>query len=81
MMEPAKTVIELCGGIDAVAKLTGRDKSRVHRWGYPKEKGGSNGLIPSDVANDLLRNAAHLGLKPEHFFPVDAWATAEEAAP
>lgn len=69
MMEPAKTIIEICGGVDAVAKLTGRDKSRVHRWAYPKEKGGSNGLIPSEVAVDLLAKAEHLGLKPEHFFP------------
>jgi hypothetical protein len=68
MMEPAKTVIEICGGVDAVAGMTGRDRSRVHRWAYPREKGGSNGLIPSDVAADLLRKAAHLGLKPDHFF-------------
>lgn len=70
MMEPAKTVIEICGGVDAVSKLTGRDKSRVHRWGYPKEKGGSNGLIPSDVAAQLLQDARHLGLRADHFFPL-----------
>lgn len=69
MMEPAKTIIEICGGVEAVAEMTGRDKSRVHRWAYPKEKGGSNGLIPAEVAVGLLSKAAHLGLRPEHFFP------------
>ena len=69
MMEPAKTVIEICGGVKAVAEMCGRDVSRVHRWGYPNERGGSDGFIPPQVAADLLKKAEHLGLKAEHFFP------------
>lgn len=70
-MEPASTIIEICGGVGAVAEMTGRDPSRVHRWTYPKEKGGTNGLIPTDAAQDLMREARarRIPLKPEHFFP------------
>ncbi len=70
MMEPAKTVIEICGGIDAVAKICARDRSRVTRWGYPKERGGSDGMIPTPVANRLLEFAREekLPLRAEHFF-------------
>jgi len=71
MMNPAKTVIKICGGVDAVAEMTGRHRSRVHRWAYPKEKGGSDGFIPSEVAATLLEKASHLGLRPEHFFNAD----------
>ena len=69
MLDPAKTVIDICGGVDAVAEMTGRDRSRVHRWGYPKNRDGSDGYIPPKVAAELLEKAAALGLRPEHFFP------------
>jgi hypothetical protein len=68
MLEPAKTVIEICGGVSAVADMSGRDKSRVHRWGYPKSRGGSGGHIPPEVAEMLLEKAFALGLRAEHFF-------------
>lgn len=70
MMEPAKTIIEMCGGVTAVAGMVGRDGSRVRRWAYPKSKGGSDGLIPSDVQVRLLAEANRrgIGLRPEHFF-------------
>ncbi|MEL7398022.1 MAG: hypothetical protein AAFN44_16805, partial [Pseudomonadota bacterium] len=71
MLDPAKTVIEICGGVNAVAEITGRHPSRVHRWGYTKDRGGSDGFIPSEVASLLLEKASHLGLKPEHFFKTD----------
>ncbi|MGR3593017.1 MAG: hypothetical protein ACU0BO_13720 [Limimaricola soesokkakensis] len=70
-MEPALTIIELCGGFKAVAEMTGRDETRVRRWTYPKDRGGTGGLIPSDMARILMVEAAKRGLplKPEHFFP------------
>ena len=71
MMEPAKTVIQICGGAKAVAQMIERDETRVRRWGYPKERGGSEGLIPSDIQVRLLAEARRRGidLRPEHFFP------------
>lgn len=51
--------------------MTGRDESRVRRWTYSKERGGTDGLIPSDMAKILMREARrrNLPLQPEHFFP------------
>lgn len=71
MMEPAKTIIDICGGFKAVAEMTGRDETRVRRWTYAKCKGGTNGLIPSEMASLLMREARAKGipLKPCHFFP------------
>lgn len=73
-MEPAKTIIELCGGFAVVAKITGRDETRVRRWTYPKSKGGSGGLIPAECQQLLMDEARRRGLPlaPEHFFPVRA---------
>lgn len=69
-MEPASTIIEKCGGANAVAEMVGRDVSRIHRWTYPKEKGGTGGLIPSDAAQQLMRAARERGiqLQADDFF-------------
>ena len=69
-MEPASTIIEICGGFRAVAEMTGRDVTRVHRWTYPKERGGTGGRIPSDMQDRLLAEANRRGLPlgPQHFF-------------
>lgn len=71
-MEPASTIIEVCGGFRAVAEITGRDETRVRRWTYAKEKGGSGGLIPSECQQVLMEEARRRGLPltPEHFFPI-----------
>lgn len=69
-MEPASTIIEICGGFQAVSEMTGRDVTRVHRWTYPKERGGTGGRIPSDMQTVLLDEAHKRGLPltPGHFF-------------
>lgn len=70
MMEPAHTVIAICGGFSAVAEMTERSEIRVRRWTYPKERGGTDGLIPSDCQQRLMEEATARGidLRPEHFF-------------
>jgi len=70
MMEPARTIIEICGGFSTVAAMVQRSEIRVRRWTYPKNRGGSAGLIPSDCQQVLLREARARGidLRPEHFF-------------
>ena len=54
--------------------MTGRNETRVRRWTYPKGKGGSDGLIPSDCQQVLMDEARKrkLPLKPEHFFPTNS---------
>lgn len=76
MSDPAQTVIEICGGAREVARMVNRSYSRVLRWTYPKERGGTGGLIPSDVQNELLAAARAEGkdLRPEHFFRKDTAA-------
>lgn len=73
-MEPAKTIIELCGGLQAVAEVTGRSVIRVRRWCYPAARGGSDGLIPAEAQQKLMAAAQAKGwpLRPEHFFPGSA---------
>lgn len=70
MLEPAKTVIEICGGVSTVAEMVNRHHTRVRRWGYPKSKGGTGGLVPSEMQETLLIEARKRGfdLQPDHFF-------------
>lgn len=69
-MNPARAVIAKLGGPEVVAKLTGRDVSRVYRWMYPRERGGTDGVIPHQEAQKLLEHARANGvdLRPEDFF-------------
>lgn len=81
-LEPAKTVIEKIGGADAVAKVTGRDVSRVYRWMYPRERGGTGGVIPHPEARKLLEHAAanDIALAPGDFFAAPATSSPGRAA-
>lgn len=66
----AARVIARCGGVAAVARLTGRAAVSIHKWRHPKEKGGTGGLIPTE-AQVLLMDAASRGevdLTPADFF-------------
>lgn len=71
MMEPAHTVIEICGGFKVVAEIVGRDETRVRRWTYGKDRGGTGGLIPSECQQVIMDAARERGLPltAEHFFP------------
>jgi hypothetical protein len=71
LMEPARSIIELLGGYMSVASITGRHPTRVLRWTYPAERGGTGGLIPAKYQRLLLAHAkaAGIDLRPEHFFP------------
>lgn len=73
MMNPAKTVIEKCGGVKAVAGVVRKSETRVRRWTYPKARGGTDGLVPSACQVDLLAHARKVGiaLGPADFFPAE----------
>lgn len=70
MLNPAKQVIQICGGYEAVAEMTGRSTVRVRRWEYPRDRGGTDGLIPAECQRLLLiaARARGIDLRPEHFF-------------
>lgn len=55
-LEPAKSVIAKIG-IEKVSDVTGKHVSRVYRWMYPKERGGTGGFIPQADAQLILQHA------------------------
>lgn len=77
-LEPASSIIRKIG-VDTVVSVTGKHISRVYRWMYPKERGGTGGLIPHNDARALLEyaRANAVDLKPDDFF---GQTDAEEAA-
>lgn len=66
MDTPAARVIAKFGegtkGHYRVAELLGRHVSRVFRWTYPKERGGTGGLIPPREQDRLLEIARREGV-------------------
>lgn len=66
-------VIEKCGGHQKVAAALGVDVSRVHRWTYPRERGGTGGVVPSRHQQRLLDWAKGQGieLSPGDFFALE----------
>ncbi|MBM7044072.1 hypothetical protein [Rhizobium lusitanum] len=70
-LEPAKSIIAKIG-IDKVAEITGKHVSRVYRWMYPKERGGTGGMIPNSEVPALLAfaKANNIDLSPAEFFAV-----------
>lgn len=70
-MEPAASIIELCGGVAKVAEWLDLNRTSVLRWTHPRNRGGTGGLVPSWHQPELLARAQAEGvdLTPEHFFP------------
>lgn len=68
---PASSIIERLGGVEAVAKITGKHVSRIYRWTYPREKGGTGGLIPQKEIPALITYARRQNIPLEYadFFP------------
>lgn len=66
----AARVIEKAGGVGAVAEITGRSTVSVHRWTYPKEKGGTGGYVPRPAQKRLLEHFQNtdIPLTPDDFF-------------
>ena len=65
MSTPAENVIAKCGGHQTVAEWLDVDLSRVYRWTYPRERGGTGGLIPSKHQRPLLERARLEGVQLE----------------
>lgn len=70
MSNIAETIVKKCGGAKVVSDWLRVDISRVYRWTYPKNKGGSDGVIPARRQADLLRKARENGIEldPSDFF-------------
>ncbi|MDK3016521.1 hypothetical protein [Pseudodonghicola flavimaris] len=70
-MEPASSIISALGGPSAVAEAIGIHRTRVSMWQAPRERGGTNGLIPYRHVQKLLDLANEKGveLAPGDFIP------------
>lgn len=70
MTSIASHIIQRLGGASAVSAHLGLNISTVCRWTYPREVGGSAGLIPSRWHHPLLEMAHEKGidLSPSDFF-------------
>lgn len=68
-LEPASSIIRKIG-VETVVAVTGKHISRVYRWMYPRERGGTGGLIPHNDALLLLEyaRANDVDLTPAEFF-------------
>lgn len=74
-LEPAASIIKLCGGFAEVAAWVGCHEIGVRRWTYSRDrKGGTGGLVPARHAQTLLTEARQRGipLNPDHFFGLHA---------
>lgn len=75
-MEPAASIIAICGGVVVVSEWTGLNRSSVLRWTHPKERGGTGGIVPAKHQAEILRRAKAAGLRlfPSDFFTTDVAA-------
>jgi len=71
VMEPATSIIEKLGGVSKVIEITGKHPTRVYAWMKPKNKGGTDGIIPFSHVPDLLSYAKdnRIKLKADDFLP------------
>lgn len=64
MRTPAERVIgKFPGGARALAALLGVAPVTVYRWTYPKVRGGTGGLVPSEYHERILKLAEAEGLR------------------
>lgn len=73
-MEPAHSIIRRLGGEAVVATITGTASTAPYRWQYPRDKGGTGGIIPQRHHLALLdyANAVSIALTPSDFLPLRA---------
>jgi len=66
----AKNVIQKSGGVGKISQITGRAESSIYKWTYPKEKGGTGGLIPAEAQAELMAASmrGEVDLCAEDFF-------------
>lgn len=77
-LEPAASIIQLLGGLSAVAGAVSTTTTTVQRWRLPKEKGGTGGYIPRWWHDKIIAAAEAKGvaLPAAAFFDITALAPA-----
>lgn len=49
-------------GINVIANAINRHKTSVWRWTQPKEKGGTDGRVPTSILKEILEEAERLNI-------------------
>ena len=62
LFKQAEKVIEKFGGTAKLANALNCDPATIYKWTYPKDKGGTDGLIPSSTMGAVLNAADVLGI-------------------
>lgn len=62
VFKQAEKIIERFGGETRIANALNCDVATIYRWTYPKDKGGTDGLIPSSAMAAVLNAADVLGI-------------------
>jgi amino-acid N-acetyltransferase len=62
MTNDAKLIIEKFGGINSLAAAINKNPATIYRWTYPKNKGGTNGLIPTASLSAIKDAAKRLNI-------------------
>lgn len=70
MENTAHNIIHKCGGFSTVAEWLGVRVQTVYRWTYPKDRGGTSGVVPHAHQKPLMvaARARGINLNPEDFF-------------
>jgi hypothetical protein len=68
-LDPAATIIDMCGGYEKTAAILGLHRTTVYRWTQPvlprPGRSGTGGLVPIRYALQLI--FAQPALTAEHF--------------
>lgn len=62
VFKQAEKIIEKFGGPAKLANALQCDAATIYKWTYPKDKGGTDGLIPSSTMPAVLKAADILGI-------------------
>lgn len=62
-LNPAADIIRTFGGVRATARIAGVNPAAVSRWKAPRERRGTNGLIPQRHWQRLLDHAKSVRIR------------------
>ena len=67
----AGRIIEKFGGHKRLAAVLGVHRATIYRWTWPREKGGTGGVIPTKMVSQIIRAARVEGifLSSDDLFP------------
>lgn len=63
MFKQAQRIIDRFGGVPALATAIEKDASAIYKWNYPRDSGGTGGLVPSSAIPLVMTAADILGVK------------------